>query len=238
MISVITTVYNNAFLLEQTIQSVINQRVNEYEYIIKDACSTDNFDEIVAKYEKYGVRVVKSKDRGIYDGMDQGFKVSSGEYIQILNSDDVFSDSGVIVKYIEEIKRREADAYCSDIVLCYPDGTRFTRRPDLKKLRYQSCINHTSLALKKSDYVSLGGFDKNLYIAADCDLTIKMVKAGLSIKYIPLTCVYFRMGGASSGISLKQLKEGLICRYRYSKWNIDGIFFTFLQFLKNRLLNR
>lgn len=234
LLSIVTTVYNNSFLLEQTIQSVINQKCNYYEYIIKDACSNDGIEEIVRKYGKFGIIFVSKKDCGIYDGMEQGFKVAKGEYVQILNSDDVFHDNIVVNRYIEEFWKKEADAYCSDIVLCFPDGKRIVRQPNLKKLRYQSCINHTSLALKRTDYFRLGGFDKNMSIASDCDLTIKIMKSGLCIKYIPLICVNFRMGGTSSNISLKQLKEGLVCRCRYSKWNIDGCVFTLLQYLKNR----
>jgi hypothetical protein len=236
VLSVVTTVYNNAFLLEQTIQSVINQKCNNFEYIIKDACSNDGVEIVVRKYSEYGIKFISQKDNGIYDGMDQGFKISSGEYIQILNSDDVFHDNKVVNRYIEEIWKKEADAYCSDIVLCYHDGRRIVRTPELKKLRYQSCINHTSLALKKDDYIRIGGFDKSLRYAADCDLTIKIVKSGLIIKKIPIVCVLFRMGGASSTLSWKILKEGLICRYRYSLFNIDGYLYTILSFLKNKFL--
>jgi len=234
VLSLVTTVFNNAFLLEQTIQSVINQRSCLFEYIIKDACSTDNFKEVIKKYKNFGIITVEKKDNGIYDGMNQGFEVASGDYIQILNSDDVFYNSEVISTYIAEIKKEKADAYCSDILLCFPNGNRMIRKPDLKKLRYRSCINHTSLVLKKLDYFRLGGFDKKLKIAADGELTIKMVKAGLTISRIPIICVNFRMGGASSSISWNQLKEGLICRYRYSFMNFDGYLYTLLHFIKQR----
>lgn len=237
LLSIVTTVYNNAILLEQTIQSVINQKTDKIDYIIKDACSTDNFDEIVHRYAKYNINVVKCKDFGIYDGMEQGFEAASGEYVQILNSDDVFYNSEVTNSYIAEIKNNASDAFCSNILLCFPNCKQIIRKPNLKKLRYQSCINHTSLVLKKSDYFRLGGFDKNLKIAADCDLTIKMAKDGLIIKRIPMISVNFRMGGTSSKISWRQLREGLICRYRYSFFNIDGYIFTILQFIKNRYFN-
>lgn len=235
-LSLITTVYNNAVLLEQTIQSVINQQSNNFEYIIKDACSTDCFKEVVKKYKSFGIRVIESKDDGIYDGMNQGFMAASGDYIQILNSDDILNNSRVIGSYICEINKNIADAYCSDIIMCFPDGKEIIRKPDLKKIRYKSCLNHTSLAIKKSDYFKLGSFDKKLKIAADCDLTVKMVKAGLDVKRIPITCVNFRIGGASSVFSWRQLLEGLICRYRYDIFNFDGYVYTVLQFLKNRII--
>lgn len=235
-LSVITTVFNNAHLLEQTIQSVVNQDCSEFEYIIKDAMSSDNFDDIVRKYKEFNVRVIRQKDHGIYEGMDQGFRASNGEYVQILNSDDIFHDSHVISAYVEEIKKTASDAYCSDIMMFFENGKALLRRADLKQLRYKSCINHTSLALKYTEYLRLGGFDLNLQIAADCDLTIKLLKAGASIKHIPITCVNFRMGGASSGLSIIQLKESLLCRHRYSAWNIDGYLYTILSYLKSKIL--
>lgn len=236
VLTIVTTVFNNAFLLEQTLQSVINQDSNEFEYVIKDADSKDCFDDVIAKYYDYGIRVIKARDKGIYDGMDQGFKAANGEYVQVLNSDDVFYSNNVITKYVSYINKNDADAYCSDIMICYPSNKSFIRKADLSKLRYRSCINHTSLALKRSDYLKLGGFDLNLSIAADCDLTIKMQKSGLIIKHLDLLCVRFRAEGASnSAYTLKMLKENLICRYRYSTFNIMGYCFTLLQFLKIKI---
>lgn len=235
-LSLVTTVYNNAVLLEQTIQSVINQRSNRFEYIIKDACSTDCFKNVVKEYESFDIRVIESKDNGIYDGMNQGFVAASGDYLQILNSDDVFYNSEVVGTYISAIDKNIADAYCSDILLCFPDGKKIIRKPNWEKARYRSCINHTSLVLKKSDYFKLGGFDSKLKIVADCELTVKMIKAGLVFKRIPITCVNFRAGGASGGFTWNQLREGLVCRYRYHIFNIDGYVYTILQFLKNKFL--
>lgn len=236
IITIITTVYNNAFLLEQTIQSVINQLSNSFEYIIKDACSKDNFNEVVDKYKDYGIKVIKTRDKGIYDGMDQGIKAAKGLYVQILNSDDLFNGNDILTQYVSAIKKDETAAYCSDIIICYPNNRTFIRKADLTKLRFRSCINHTSLVLKRSDYLRLGGFDLNLSIAADCDLTIKIVKAGLKIKHLDIICVKFRAEGASnSAYTLKMLKENLICRYRYSALNIIGYCFTILQFFKIKL---
>lgn len=234
LLTVITTVYNNALLLEQTIQSVINQNCGEFEYIIKDAVSTDSFEDVVKKYSN--IRVVRCKDRGIYDGMDQGIKVACGEYVEILNSDDLFSDSNVIARYVAAIKNEKADAFCSDIDMHFPNGCSLVRKADLSKLRYRSCVNHTSLVLKRKDYFELGGFDKSLKIAADCDLTIKMVKAKLFIKRLNFICVKFRAEGASnSTYTFRTLKENLTCRLRFSKFNMLGCCYTILQYLKIKI---
>ena len=240
ILSVITTVFNNAFLLEQTIQSVINQKGGGFEYIVKDACSTDSFALIYKKYRDIdGLRFIQSKDNGIYDGMNQGFEQSTGEYIQILNSDDIFYCNNIVSEYISAIKASHKEAYCSDIKMYFPNGNTMIRKADLSKLCYRSCVNHTSLVLKKQAYISVGGFDLKLKIAADCDLTIKLVKKGYQIEHLNIVCVYFRAAGASNqNYSLKTLKENLLCRYRYSHINILGYLYTILQFLKIKLTRR
>ena len=242
LLTIVTTVYNNSLLLEQTLQSVINQDSAEFEYMIKDAESKDNFVEVIEKYQDYGIKVIKCKDNGIYDGMDQGLRSASGDYVEILNSDDLFFDNNIISKYIEEIKNNQSDAYCSDICIRFPNGKTMLRKADISKLRYRSCVNHTSLVMKLSDYIRLNGFDTGLKIAADCDLTIKIVKARLNIKHLNFVCVRFRAEGASNSTYTRQmLRENLICRYRYSKFNIAGYCYTLLQYLKikvNVVVNR
>lgn len=235
-ISIITTVYNNAKMLEQTIQSVINQNCRNFEYIIKDACSTDDFDSVVKPYLKYGIKVYKQKDFGIYDGMHQAFLKAKGEYLQILNSDDIFHDKNVVATYMNEISQSHEDAYCSDILMHYPNKV-IRRNADISKIKYRSCVNHTSLVLKRELYFSIGGFDLNLKIAADGELTIKLLKGGNVIKRIPFICVDFRATGVSnSRYSYEMLKENLICRMRYSKWNIGGYLYIIFQYVKLRLL--
>lgn len=233
IISLVTTVYNNAILLEQTIQSVINQTSNSFEYIIKDANSTDNFWEVVSRYSDCDIKIISEKDRGIYEGMHQGFVASSGEYVQILNSDDLFKTKDVINKYIDEITQTHCDGYCSDIMIRFPNGKRLIRRADLSKLYYRACVNHTSLVLKKNAYFSVGGFDLSYRISADYDLTIRLVKAGYIIKHIDLVCVNFRAEGASCRQErFSDFVESLKCRYRFHPFNIRGYLYVIIRKIK------
>lgn len=233
ILSIVTTVFNNALLLEQTIQSVINQTSCNFEYIIKDAKSKDNFEEVIKRYADCDVTILSEKDKGIYDGMHQGFLAARGDYLQILNSDDLFYDSNVVSRYINEIASTHADGYCSDIMIRFPDGKRMLRKADLRKLKLRACVNHTSLAIKKDRYFFVGGFDLSLRIAADYDLTIKLIKSGCSIKHLDMICVNFRAEGASNnGYDWKTLKEGLICRSRVSRINILGYLYAIAQFIK------
>lgn len=241
-ISIITTVFNNAELLEQTIQSVVNQKSCNFEYIVKDANSKDNFKEVIERYADCCITVISERDQGIYDGMHQGFLAANGDYLQILNSDDLFYDSNVVDRYVNEITSTHADGYCSDILIRFPDGKSMLRKANLSKLKYRACVNHTSLAIKKDKYFALGGFDMSLRIAADYDLTIKLVKNGCNIQRLDMVCVNFRAEGASnSGYSWKMLKENLICRFRVSPFNVQGYLFALAQCVKvniSRYINR
>jgi len=235
-ISIITTVYNNAKILEQTIQSIINQESNDYEYIVKDACSNDNFKEVIEKYSKYNIKVLISTDKGIYDGMEQGFRSASGEYLQILNSDDVFYNKDIVSKYVQAIEKTGKIAYCSNIIMHFPHKI-ILRKADLTKLKYRSCVNHTSLVLRRNIFYALGGFNPSLKIAADGDLTIKMYKNGMDIEELDFVCVHFRATGASNNnYTLDILKENLICRYNYSWYNIPGYCYTLIQFFKIKII--
>lgn len=237
IISLVTTVYNNAVLLEQTIQSVINQTSIHFEYIIKDANSTDNFSEVVSRYADCNIKIISEQDRGIYEGMHQGFVASSGEYIQILNSDDLLKTKDIINRYIEEINRTHCDGYCSDIMIRFPSGKCIIRKADLSKLYYRACVNHTSLVLKKNAYFSVGGFDLTYRISADYDLTIRLVKAGYMIKHIDFVCVNFRAEGASCrNERFSDFVESLKCRYRFHPFNICGYLYVIIRKIKNLII--
>lgn len=242
IVSLVTTVFNNADLLEQTIQSVINQTSCEFEYIIKDANSTDRFEQMIKKYGHFDIKIIRNKDNGIYDGMHQGFINSSGEYLQILNSDDVFANSNIIETYINHIKKTNSDAYYSNIKIVYPNNHNMIRIGDANKLRYRACINHTSLVLKKDVYFSLGGFDLSFKASSDYDLTIRIEKEGYKYEHLDLLCVLFRAEGLSnSRYDIKMLIEALRCRSHYCKFNILGYSFCVLQYIKfniNKIISK
>lgn len=238
LLSVITTVFNNAKLLEQTIQSVINQTSGSFEYIVKDAKSKDNFIEVISKYSDYDIKVISEKDNGIYEGMHQGFIAAKGKYLQILNSDDLFKSNIIVERYVDAIKTYNADGYCSDILIKFPNGKTMLRKADLSKLYYRACVNHTSLAISKDAYYKVGGFDLSYRISSDYDLTIKLVKAGFRIEHIDIVCVNFRGDGAScSHENFSDFVESLKCRYHVHPFNIIGYGYVILRKIKQMIIN-
>ena len=103
-VSIITVVFNGAETLEACIKSVMIQTYRDVEHIIIDAGSTDGSLEIIKKYDKYIAYWISEPDHGMYDGMNKGIRIASGDVIGILNSDDVYADKYVIENIAETIK--------------------------------------------------------------------------------------------------------------------------------------
>lgn len=231
-ISVITVVYNNALLLEQTIQSVINQSNKNFEYIIKDAESTDNFCEIVKKYRQFISKIISKPDNGIYYGMQEGVDAANGRYIAFLNSDDIYYSHDVIKIYDENISKNSADAYYANMLMRKNSSEYYLRKGSIQNIYRESSINHPTLFLKRKLFYELGGFDLFLKYAADGDITIKLLKSGCTFFYLDKTIVLFRLGGASS-VNYRGFIEDIICRYRFKKLNIVGYLFIIFRSIKN-----
>ena len=134
MISIITATYNSAKTLNDTIQSVLRQTNKDFEYRIIDGGSTDETLDIVKSYEtEFSGRLkwVSEKDEGIYDAMNKGIKMSSGDVIGILNSDDFYTDEDVLQTVADNFRNYSVDAIYGDI--------HFVREGDLDKcVRYYS----------------------------------------------------------------------------------------------------
>jgi len=233
-ISIITTVFNNAKLLEQTIQSVINQSYNEFEYIIKDANSKDNFNEIINKYRPFISKIISAPDRGIYFGMHEGIENSNGEYFAVINSDDIYSSPDIIETYINKINENSNDAYYANILKVFENGKRIIRKGSVENIYRESSINHPTLFLRRSCYENVGGFDLTFKTASDGDLTIKLLKHGFSFCYIDKEVVIFRLGGASK-VSFSVFKEELRCRYKYNRFNLIGYLYVLMKYSKHIL---
>ena len=104
LFSIITVVYNNEKFLEETIQSVLNQKFQNFEYIIIDGGSSDKTLDIIKKYENEIDYWISEKDRGIYDAFNKGMSLAKGDFIGIINSDDTYMNNAleIIAKYVNK----------------------------------------------------------------------------------------------------------------------------------------
>ena len=130
-ISIITVCYNSEKYLEQTIQSVISQTYKDIEYIVVDGLSTDSTPQIIEKYQTFVAKYLRGKDKNMYDAINKGMAASTGDYIEILNSDDVLCNKYVIenvVKLIENYKE-EYEIFYGDDLISYQDTGLIKSRP-------------------------------------------------------------------------------------------------------------
>lgn len=154
-ISVITVCYNAEKVIEKTILSVLNQSYQEIEYIIIDGDSKDCTMDIVRKYaDDQRIKYISEPDHGIYDAMNKGIRLATGEYIEFLNAGDTFVDHNVVAKVVDEIGKNPADVMYGNIIYQYPDGSTNIRVygqfcSGLFYYLLGDCINHQAVFAKK-----------------------------------------------------------------------------------------
>lgn len=212
-VSIITVVLNNAPYIEDCIQSVIGQNYQNYEYIIIDGGSTDGTVDIVKKYNRYISKWISEPDQGMYDAMNKGIKLASGDVIGMLNADDWYTDSDVISIVAEEFEVKNVDSIFADLVfvkrehpqkiLRYCDSSLFKA----ERFAYGWMPAHPTFFVKRIFYEKYGLFKTDYHIAADFELLARMLgNRKISYSYLPAIIVKMRTGG----LSTKSLKSNWI----------------------------
>ena len=203
-VSVITVCYNSALSIERAIRSVESQSYRNIEHIIIDGLSTDHTFEIIKKLDCVD-KVISEKDMGIYDAMNKGLSLATGEIIAFLNADDFYKNAFVIEKVINKFKKYSLDAVYGDVdFFSSKDLNRSVRRYSSKnfspkKLAYGLMPAHPSLFMRKKIYNEVGEFDVNYRIAGDFDFIARAFKKNkLNYQYIPEVFVSMQIGGIST----------------------------------------
>jgi glycosyltransferase len=212
-ISIITVCFNSVETIEDTIKSVLSQQHDSLEYIIVDGGSIDGTLDIINKYKDKIYKIVSEPDKGIYDAMNKGIKLSTGEVVGILNSDDFYCDNNVLKNISEVFSDNCVDATYgnieyverADIKKCI----RFWRAGDYRKEKLSSgwIMPHPAFFVRKELYERYGLFNINFRIAADYELMLRFLKKDIKVKYLDQTLVCMREGGFS-GNSFKQRLAG------------------------------
>lgn len=219
-ISIITATYNSAQTLRDTLESVLRQNCADIEHIVIDGASKDGTVNIIKEFEpRYlgkgaQLRWVSEPDRGIYDAMNKGIAMATGEVVGTLNSDDFFSSDDVLATVADVFgKNADIDAIYGDIHyvmpkdlgLCirYYSSEKFTR----KRMIMGFMPAHPSFYMKKSAYESFreedgSYYDNSFKVAADFEFLLRVIYKGeIKTQYVDKDFVTMRTGGAStSGI--------------------------------------
>lgn len=201
LISIITVVYNNELYLEGTIQSIINQTYENIEYIIIDGGSTDGTIDIIKKYEDKIDYWVSKSDAGIYDAMNKGIDIATGEWINFMNAGDRFFDSTILLQISKVL---DCDLIYGNHAVYKDDPTVF-QITDVKNYKDTRNIPfcHQSL-FAKTELLKHNKFDTRYKIAADYHQYLILKYLNSTVKYVPVPICLYLDGGLST-ISRKKL---------------------------------
>jgi len=207
-ISIITVVWNNKETIKDAIDSVLNQTYKDIEYIIVDGASTDGTVDIVKRYGNKIDKFISEPDKGLYDAMNKGIALATGDIIGILNSDDFYIDEFVIEKVVNEFKEKQVDSVFADLVFVKPENLDKTvRYYDSSKFHptkfaYGWMPAHPTFFVKREIYEKCGVFRIDLKIAADFDILARFLYTQkISYSYMPEVIVKMRVGGVSTSFS-------------------------------------
>ncbi len=206
-ISLITACYNSVSTIGKTFESVASQRGVNLEYIVVDGGSTDGTVDVIKEYaaktNDFTIKWVSERDRGIYDAMNKGIKMATGDVVGILNSDDVLSDEYTL-STIAEAFDHEIDAAYADIRFVRELGGRTIRYCSAKyfkpwMFRFAVMIPHPSFYCRRELFEKYGVYSLDYKICADFELVMRfMWKHQIRTRYLNKCVVVMRTGGAST----------------------------------------
>ena len=204
-ISIITVVYNNKETIKDAIDSILSQTYKNIEYIIIDGASTDGTIEIVKSYRDKITKFLSEPDKGLYDAMNKGINLATGDVVGILNSDDFYINNRVIEEVVYLFQEKKVDSLFADLVFVHPtnlnkvvryyDSSKFT----LNKFAYGWMPAHPTFFVKREAYIKYGLFKTDYKIAADYELLVRLLyKYNLKYFYLQKVLIKMRTGGIST----------------------------------------
>jgi glycosyltransferase involved in cell wall biosynthesis len=250
IISVITVSYNSADTISDTIKSVLAQTYSEIEYIVIDGGSSDGTIELVKSYGDRISKFISDPDDGIYDALNKGIKLATGDIVGIMHSDDFFYSNLVVEKIASAFEEIDTDAVIGDVQFVAPSDTlkivRYfsSKKFSLTKFRFGYMPPHPSFYVRRELYEKLGYYKTDYKIAADFELVLRFLLINkIKYKYIEMPFVSMRSGGVSNksiGSNITLNKEiARACRENGVKTNFFFIYSKYFtkifQFMGKRI---
>lgn len=201
-VSIITVTFNCVKTLQRTIESVLEQNVSGLEYILVDGCSTDGTLELIKSYkEQYPdtISYISEKDYGLYDAMNKGIQMASGDLIGIINGDDYYTKNA-INEAVQLAVSTGVDIVYSDLLYCRLNEIDYAHplKANHQRLVERMSVNHPTCFVKKTVYEKYGVFDTRFKIAADYDLMARFYKNGCHFEKASIVLAVMEYGGVSS----------------------------------------
>jgi glycosyltransferase len=216
-ISIVTVVFNRAATVADALRSVQAQRYDEVEHVVVDGASEDGTLDVIEAHRVPSMRVVSEPDEGIYDALNKGMALATGDVLGLMHSDDAYADGDVLADVARCFEDESVDAVYGDLeYVAAEDPTRVVRfwsAGDFSETRLRRgwMPPHPTLFVRRAVIERLGGYDTSFRIAADYDAILRWFgRGGLRASYLPRVLVRMRLGGvsnASLGHLLRKSRE-------------------------------
>lgn len=212
-LSIITINRNNAAGLEKTMRSVASQTFKEYEHIVIDGASTDSSVEVIKKLEPEFAHLkwVSEPDSGIYNAMNKGIRMATGDYIQILNSADCLVSDDVTERMLAELEKQGRPSILyGNMVKCFPDGHKMVDKcfagQEITMLgMFTGTLNHDPAYIRRDLFEKYGYYDESMKIVSDWKWYLQaIILGGEKPQYVDLDVTLFDMTGISENADSKQ----------------------------------
>ncbi len=213
LVSVITVCYNSEKTIKDTLESVLSQNYRRIEYILIDGKSNDETISIIKSYENKFIekeiiyKWISEHDNGIYDAMNKGILMATGDIIGIINSDDWY-ESEAVSKIVAKMEKR-IDIYYGNLKIYENEELKYIQIPDegLEKLKKGMIIPHPTVFVRKEVYKKIGLFSTEYKIVSDWDFLLRAYLFGFEFLRIDENIANFRLGGESYVFSNKYINE-------------------------------
>lgn len=203
-ISVITAVRNGRATLADALDTALAQDHPDTELIVIDGASTDGTLEVIQRYARRLAHVVSEPDGGIYDALNKGLRLASGDAVGFLHADDRFAHARVLSRIAAALADPGVDACYGDLLYVRQDDpsrvVRYWRAGEYhpRRLGWGWMPPHPTYYARRAVYQRLGGFDSRYRIAADYDCLLRLLGGGVACAYLPEVLIHMRLGGASN----------------------------------------
>lgn len=229
-VTIITVTYNCENSIAKTIESIINQTYNNIEYLIIDGNSTDNTINIIKKYAELDSRIkyISETDEGIYDAMNKGISMSSGDILNFINSADLILDKTAIENIVTEFTLNKNVELLYSNIVAGDNYIKYNNRINKISFIRRKSICHQAMFVKRNIFDKTGLYDTKYKIVADRDWFIKCYKNKVTMKHIDKFYIFFDVNGVSSDKKrINQIKneskEIIIKHFGIWLWNLRKI---------------
>jgi glycosyltransferase involved in cell wall biosynthesis len=209
ILSVITIVYNNVNDIERTMLSVLNQTYQSIEYIVVDGSSTDGTLDIIKKYESRIAKFISEKDEGIYDAMNKGLELATGDYVLFMNSGDEFYDDDTVAAVFASAA--DADIYYGETEMIDGTGQNLGQRRHKapkqftwRDFKFGMSVSHQAIYIKRE---LIEPYDRRYELSADIDWIIRAAKKAKKIVNVNRYVAKYLVGGMSKARHRQSLTE-------------------------------